>query len=167
MSQPAEQPNPDIGSDSSEPPTIRLSDGRTIVDRRAAATKPISRYSIFGRRRHNVGSPESRNYYVDWVDGHFRTLIVSIAAFIMIDTFCTLYIVSQGGSEANPVMDWVLQKGMGWFIGTKVTAAILGVFLLAIHRHFLLAKVSGGIIVVAYGMVVFYHLHLLLKIWVG
>ncbi len=134
-------------------------------DRRERPTKMFSRYTIVGKRRKNRrDSDPNRRYYIDWVSGPYLTLLIAVAAFIIIDAFSTLHIISQGGGEANPIMDWMIKKGVGWFIFAKFCTAVVGFMILAVHRFFPIARPLVGVLLAAYGGIVMYHIYLLIQI---
>jgi Domain of unknown function (DUF5658) len=135
---------------------------REDSDRRDRPTKMFSRYTIFGRRRQNRrDSDPTIRYYVDWISGFYLKVLIAVAAFIIIDAFSTLHIMDNGGGEANPLMDWMIQRGVGWFIFVKFCTAIVGFMVLAVHRFFPLCRPLAGVLLLAYGGIVCYHVYLL------
>lgn len=140
-------------------------DGRERVDRRTRPTPWFSRYTLFGRRRRNRRATDpSHGYYVDRADGAWLGALLTIVTLILLDGGLTLYILANGGSEVNPIMNWVYGAGWGWFLGVKVaTAAIIFPFL-SVHRFFDTARTGGMVLLVAYGGVMLVHVHTLLRI---
>ncbi len=135
---------------------------RESSDRRDKPTRMFSRYTLFGRRRQNRrGSDPSIRYYVDWISGPYLKVLIAVAAFIIIDAFSTLHIMDNGGGEANPLMDWMIQRGVGWFIFVKFCTALVGFMVLAVHRFFPLCRPLVGVLLLAYGGIVCYHVYLL------
>jgi hypothetical protein len=141
------------------------SEGRQGSDRRRRPTPMFSRYTLFGRRRRNRRDTDpSHRYYVDWIDGHYRRALIAVVLFILFDSFSTLHIISKGGGEANPLMAMLLGLGAGWFVAIKIISALWAFILLAVHRFFPVARLLSAVLLAAYGMIVIYHLYLLLQI---
>jgi hypothetical protein len=124
----------------------------------------FSRYTFRGRRRSNRRAGEARQgYYVDWSDGPYRSLVVGIGFFILIDAVATLEILSRGGNEANPLMARILSHSLWSFLLVKFTGAFTAVFVLAVHRHFPRVRQLGLVLMAAYGSLAIYHLFLLIR----
>jgi len=138
------------------------SDGREVVDRRKKPTPMFSRYTFRGRRRANRRASDPRSgYYVDWVEGHYRTAVFAVGVFILLDAAATLEILSRGGTEANPLMAFLLGHSLWAFLMVKIAGALAAVLLLGVHRHFPKVRGLGAILLAAYGGVALYHLLLL------
>ena len=135
-----------------------------FVERRKQPTPRFSRYTFFGRRRRNVSPEKTGDYFVDWVDGHYRTAVIALCIFILVDGLSTLHILSRGGTEANPVMAWILARSWIGFLTLKGVSALLALVLLSVHRHVRVMRIVGSILYLAYGAVVLYHLFLVTKI---
>jgi len=136
----------------------------SFVERRKRPTPRFSRYTVFGRRRRNALPGEEGDYFVDWVDGHYRTAVIALCIFIFVDALSTLHILSHGGTEANPVMAWIIERSWIGFLALKAFSAISALILLSVHRHVRIMRVVGSILYVAYGAVVLYHLLLVTRI---
>lgn len=125
----------------------------------------LSKYTFVGRRRRNRRDSDPRtHYYVDWIQGPYLWALVAVVAFIVADSLSTLYIVSKGGAEANPLMRWFLERGTFWFLAAKAATALVGFLLLAVHRFFPIARVLVAVLFSAYGVLVLYHIVLLARI---
>lgn len=135
------------------------------VDRRHRPTPRFSRYTVFGRRRRNAlpGAPRD-GYFVDWVDGHYRTAVIALSAFIVVDALSTLHILTHGGTEANPIMAWVLERSWKVFLVLKVASAVCALVFLSVHRHVRVMRAIGAMLWLAYGAIVVYHLVLVTRI---
>jgi hypothetical protein len=138
---------------------------RLISDRRGLATRAVSRYTLLGGRRRNrrQTDPDFR-YYVDWIDGPYAWALIVLAAFISFDTFSTLFILARGGLEMNPLMDWFLVKGDGWFVAAKLLPPLFVFPLLAVHRYFFVGRFGTLFLLAVYGWVFLVHLAVLAKI---
>ncbi|MBM3318454.1 MAG: hypothetical protein FJY75_11440 [Candidatus Eisenbacteria bacterium] len=125
----------------------------------------LSRYTLVGRRRRNRRETDPQShYYIDWIQGPYLWALVAVVAFIAADALSTLHIISKGGSEANPLMRWMLDRGTLWFLGAKALTALVGFLLLAVHRFFPISRPLVALLFLAYGALVLYHVYLLFKI---
>lgn len=148
-----------LGADLSATPQ---SDGRVGIDRRKKPTPLLSRYTFRGRRRGNRrGSDPKSRYYVDWVEGNYRTAVFAIGAFILLDAAATLEILSRGGTEANPLMAVLLGHSVWAFLLVKIGGALVAVLVLGVHRHFPNIRGLGAVLLAAYGGIALYHFLLL------
>ena len=138
---------------------------RNGADRRQQPTRMLSRYTIVGRRRRNrrLSDPQV-SYYVDWIEGGYLWALVGVLGLIVIDTFSTLYIISRGGGEANPIMRWMLELSPISFALVKLASAIAAFLLMAVHRFFPIARSLVTVLLAAYGLLVCYHVVLLFRI---
>ncbi|MEZ4647410.1 MAG: DUF5658 family protein [Candidatus Eisenbacteria bacterium] len=135
------------------------------VDRRKRPTPRFSRYTFFGRRRRNELPGARRDgYFVDWVDGHYRTAVIALCIFIVVDALSTLHILSHGGTEVNPVMAWIIERSWIGFLVLKLLSALSALVLLSVHRHVRAMRLIGAVLYVAYGSIVLYHLILVTRI---
>jgi hypothetical protein len=131
-------------------------------DRRNRPTPMLSRYTLFGRRRGNRRTDDPQScYYVDRSTGMFQIAIIAMLAFIAADTLSTLFILSQGGTEVNPLMRWLLQLGTNWFIAAKVASGAIGFVILAVHCKFPTARYLMVALVSVYLVLALYHVYLL------
>jgi hypothetical protein len=138
---------------------------RNGADRRREPTRMMSRYTIVGRRRRNrrLSDPQA-SYYVDWIGGGYLWALVGVLVLIAIDTFSTLYIISNGGGEANPIMRWMLELSPISFALVKLASAVGAFLLMAVHRFFPVARALVTLLLAAYGLLVCYHVLLLIRI---
>ncbi|MFH1144809.1 MAG: DUF5658 family protein [Candidatus Eisenbacteria bacterium] len=156
-------PNPD--------PLYAPADGSDILprggDRRGRPTPMLSRYTILGRRKGNRRTTDPQAcYYVDRSSGIFQVAILAMLAFIVADTTSTLFILSRGGSEANPLMRWLLDMGTNWFVSIKVGSGLLGFVILAVHCKFATARWLVLVLVAVYLVLALYHVYLLVNMLV-
>jgi hypothetical protein len=137
---------------------------RGRADRRAHPTPMLSRYTLFGRRRTFRRLQDlHRPAYIDLPHGVHLYALLLMVLLIAVDTFSTLYILSQGGTEANPLMQWFLDQGTGWFILAKLGTAVVGFILLGVHQYVRAARNVVGLLILAYFALAVYHLYLLVK----
>ena len=69
----------------------------------------------------------------------------------IMDAALTLFIVSQGGGEANPIMRWFLSHGVVSFCLAKLLAALLGIWL------WFMSKIGIWIGIIVYSLVVIWN----------
>ncbi len=151
------------------PDCVSAADGdishRKTSDRRHRPTPFLSRYTLRGRRKgHRRDSDPQSHYYVDRASGFYLTVLLIILGLIVFDTASTLYIISRGGSEANPLMAWALEQGTAWFILIKILPALTGFMLLGVLTRFPISKVLSILLTVIYGSIIVVHLNLLHRI---
>jgi len=138
---------------------------RKAPDRRQRPTPFLSRYTLFGRRMGNRrDSDPPSHYYVDRAAGFYLKTLFAILFLILFDTVSTLYIISRGGGEANPLMAWALAQGTVYFIIIKILPALAGFMLLGVLTKFPISKVLTLILTVVYGGIIIVHLNLLHRI---
>ncbi len=90
---------------------------------------------FFGRRRSPRRFHDNCCVVVDYVNP-----LVLAAAFIpivlcILDSLLTLWIISCGGHEINPFMNFFIGENVATFFGIKYLFTAVGVFLLLIYRH--------------------------------
>jgi hypothetical protein len=125
----------------------------------------ISRYTLRGRRtRIRRDTDLLRGRYVDRVTGRYLAALVLLLVFVSIDAASTLFIIDRGGSEANPVMDATLRRGVGWFLLVKLGPLPLAYALFSVHRYFGWVRVGLVALTVVYGALMLYHVALLWRI---
>ena len=76
------------------------------------------------------------------------------------DALATLYALSLGATEANPLMAQALAWGPGWFLLIKTYLVVLGVFLLYRNRHHRLARWGLAFLATLYTALAVYHVTL-------
>ncbi len=110
---------------------------RLAVDRRARPTPVISRFWLTGRRRGGRRDGESENIYVDRYTPFEVSLAIGILILSILDMVFTVMHLNAGGTEANPVMAWMLSAGgQPLFMAVKIVSTLVGLFVLLIHVRF-------------------------------
>jgi hypothetical protein len=137
-------------------------------NRRRFPTPWLSRFSLRGRRRRIRRQEELANRpYVDRADGGYLGSIVTLVALIVLDSASTLFILSRGGTEANPLMQSLLERGPGWFLLVKLGLLPIAFLLLSIARYFGWVRWGLAALLLVYGGLAAYHIHLLTRILTG
>ena len=129
------------------------------TDRRERPTPLLSRYLLFGRRRGGRRDGETAQIYVDhpgpWIVAAFLGLMVLSIA----DACFTLYELSRGGTEANPVMRAALELGNGSFIVLKTLVTVLGAAFLCLHKNWTLGRRCLVVALAGYAVLTVWHLY--------
>lgn len=87
--------------------------------------------------------------------------VLLIATLNLLDAFLTIYAISKGVEEANPLMKFALDSG--FFLQIKILASIM-ICLCCLKIKYLPVKIAVAINLVAYFIVTVYHLAYLLLI---
>lgn len=103
---------------------------RSVGDRRRKTLPPL-RYLIAGGRRRRVRRLEDSHRIVllDRYSPKMLAAILGILLLSLLDAALTLYLVEQGASELNPVMDYFLKKGPLIFTVTKYLLTCIAVLI--------------------------------------
>ncbi len=109
---------------------------RDRVERRKIGLKSMLYAMFYSRRRETRRDGEDIAYYTDWYSAPLFVLAVSVALLCVADAFFTLELIRRGGSELNPFMAYLLDKGLYLFVGVKMALTIGAVVLLVLHQRF-------------------------------
>jgi hypothetical protein len=103
---------------------------RSVGDRRRKTLPPL-RYLVAGGRRRRVRRLEDSHRIVllDRYSPKLLAAILGILVLSLLDAALTLYLVEQGASELNPVMDYFLKKGPLIFTVTKYLLTCIAVLI--------------------------------------
>ncbi|MBC8368962.1 MAG: hypothetical protein H8E25_03095 [Planctomycetes bacterium] len=136
----------------------------TGPDRRQQPTPFLSRYSFFGGKRGEGGSPESS--YYDFYPLWTWIVLTSFLMLNLLDAHFTLIYLQRGGEEANPIAVQLLASGMWAFIGVKAFGVGLGAVIFCILNDFKNARIGVFAALLFYQLLLLYHISLYLG-WVG
>ena len=122
----------------------------------------FSRYTFRGRRRANRRTSDPGGGIDEDECSHGKNG-GTIVSFHPIDVVAaaTLEILSRGGTEANPLMAFLLGHSLWAFLTVKLSGALIAVLILGVHRHFPKVRGLGAVLLAAYGGIALYHLLLL------
>ncbi len=109
---------------------------RDRQERRKIGLKSMIYAFFYSRRRELRRDGEVVVYYTDWYGVPLFVLAVGIALLCVADAFFTLELITRGGSELNPFMAYLLDRGMYIFVGVKMALTIGAVMLLILHQRF-------------------------------
>ena len=128
-------------------------------DRRRHATRMVSRYMFWGRRRSGRRDGERERVYVDrpgpWVVAGFA-IVVGLS---ILDATFTLYLLKRGATEANPVMRAALHLGDQAFVLLKTVVTVLAAGFLMLHKNWPLGRACLGFALAGYSALTVYHLY--------
>ncbi len=135
-------------------------------DRRSKATPLVSKFTFRGERRYHrrQGDLHRKNCYVDRPQKEMVLIIAAISALCLLDALLTLYHLANGAVEVNPVMNYYLSMGSGYFFLAKMFITIPALILLLLHQNFYYIKRIVTCIAGLYSAVVIYHLVLFVLI---
>jgi len=110
-----------------------------VVDRRSRQWQSFF-YSFFMRRR----VTPHKNSYVDVHEPAWFYIILGVVLLCAADAFLTLFILSNGGAELNPLMDILLQKDAVLFFYIKFFVTAVGVLFFLAHKNFVFFRRVRG-----------------------
>ena len=123
-------------------------------------------YTILGGRRCLARRRDEHRGNI--VDQHGLALFVavaSVAVLNVLDAFYTVLFLSYGGTELNPVVDWILCTGGVWlFLVVKSQGIGACVGFLTVTKNFVASRIGLSIVLVGYVALLFWHLYLMQSI---
>ena len=121
----------------------------------------LSRYTLYqGRRMGDRRNGAATDTFVDRHGAGLFLVAMIIIALNILDAFFTVHLLSHGGQELNPVVDLVLQQGVGPFVFCKSLCIGLCIVLLSLTKNFRIARIGLAVVVLGYGALLGWHLHL-------
>jgi hypothetical protein len=144
-----------------DPEGTGAAERRLAVDRRGRPTPALSRFWLRGQRRGARRDAERWNVYVDRYGRGEWLLIWGILVLSLLDMVFTLFHLGAGGTEANPIMAWVLATGGNSFFGAvKVASTVVGLLVLLLHVRFRKVKALLTFAFILYAGVFVFHVWL-------
>lgn len=115
-----------------------------------------------GRRRRPRRRGEVRGSIPDQHGAWLFLAVGAVALLNILDAFYTVLFLSHGGTEMNPVVDWVL-RGYGVWGLVLVKSVGIGfcVGFLTLTKNFIASRVGLGVVLVGYTALLGWHLYLL------
>ena len=94
---------------------------------------------------------------------NMATLLRLIFVANLVDAYLTLVWIDAGiATEANPIMDYLLQQGTHWFLAGKIFAITVACFILWRMRNipsvFILTRAIALISALGYTVLIIFHL---------
>ncbi len=109
---------------------------RNGSERRQIGIKSMFYALFLTRRRDPRREGEPVAYYTDWYSVPLFLLAVGIVLLCVADAFFTLQLISLGASELNPIMAYLLDKGLYLFVGIKMALTVSAIIVLVMHQRF-------------------------------
>lgn len=95
-------------------------DRRESEERRTYSMRTLSQ-CLFSPRRFNGRRSSDRRFPVlDRFESGLAFLAIGLMMLSIMDSVFTLTLISHGGTEVNPVMNWLLQQSVVAFVGVKM-----------------------------------------------
>ncbi len=133
------------------------------ADRRRKPTNPLSLSSLFGSRRSfRRAQDRELHYYVDRYGSKSVAVLLAAVLLSTLDALITLHLVSVGGEEINPLMDFLLGLGPAPFLAIKFAITGTSLLVLLVHKEY---RWVGGRLRVKYVMAGVLFAYLLLLAW--
>jgi len=119
----------------------------------------MSRYWLRGRRRASGRRDgDSSHVYVDRYRRGEVLLFAGLVAGSLADLVLTLLHLHQGGTEANPIMDWFLAEGgTSAFVAAKLGLTAVPALFLLLHVRFRGSRTALIGLTAMYGALLGYH----------
>jgi hypothetical protein len=135
-------------------------DRRTQVDRRDKPTTFWDSLTARGKRKRGRRKGEGQNAYVDVYRRADVFLLVGVLVLNVFDAGFTLVWMQEGGGEANPIMNSLIELGDGVFLAQKCFVVGLWLLVLTVHKNFQIAKYGMWVFFGLYSALLFYHVYL-------
>ncbi len=145
-------------SDAVDEPTWPEVDRRRTPDRRAQPTAALT--SPFGLRRRKAGrrAGERDNIYVDIYSPRAVAILLGIFLLNIGDAAFTLLWLQRGGTEGNPIMQAMLDIGVGAFLFQKCIVVGIWLLILIAHRNYRAARIGLWSTLTVYTLLIVYHI---------
>jgi Domain of unknown function (DUF5658) len=118
----------------------------------------FSRYWIAGRRRGGRRDGESMRIYIDRYSLTEWSLVLALLLLSTVDLALTFAHLAGGGTEANPLMAWILHAtGRLGFATAKILLTGSAALVLLLHVRFQLARHALKFLVTTYLLVMAWH----------
>ncbi len=112
---------------------------RCRFDRRKARVSIFCRHWLTGRRKAVRREPDrQKSYQIDTFGPKTLAAILIIITLSISDALFTLFLISHGATEVNPIMAYFLDMGPSVFVAAKyVLTAVCLILILAIRNFYL------------------------------
>jgi len=136
-----------------------MSEMRKKPERRLKPTPLFNRYLLKRKREgHRRSEDLEHHVYVD----RFETIewgTISLLLFLCAaDAFLTIYYLSSGAQELNPILNGFFRYGgPAWFVAIKFGLTLPGLVILFLHIKHPLAQKGIKLLLVIYSVLIFYQ----------
>ena len=136
------------------------------VDRRQRPTPVLSKYSFFGgRRRAPRRDDEREGAFIDVYSSRLAALLLLFFALTVFDSVATLFYLRKGGTEMNPIAQWMIDQGNIEFVLYKGVLTGVCVLFVLLHKNFRYARYAIGVGFSFYFVLAIYHIVLQVQAW--
>jgi hypothetical protein len=133
------------------------------TDRRRSKTPRFSIFSVTrGNRRTVRRAHEREGSFVDLYGSGLLVALMWITLANIADSFFTLVHLQNGGTEVNPIADFLLRAGLTRFVLLKSALVGMALLVLCVHKNFRIARIGLWVAAGAYTLLLAYHLALFL-----
>ena len=109
---------------------------RSGTDRRMKSSINVRALLLGGRREHGRRKEDRhKTFLVDRYNPFFLAAITSILFLSVIDALLTLFLISRGAFELNPVMAYYIELGPYSFLAIKYALTCVGVISFLLLRN--------------------------------
>ncbi|HIP52923.1 MAG TPA: hypothetical protein EYH03_02795 [Chromatiales bacterium] len=139
-------------------------------ERRTFSLKTVFYGLVLARRRHARRDTDHLTAPMDWYSPRLFALALGIILFSVLDAVLTLHLLSNGASEANPVMAFFLQHGVWSFVSAKMALTAVPLLLLtALSNYALFNRIRIAtlfpLLLLSYHVLIVYEAVLISGIW--
>lgn len=138
-------------------------DLRAVSDRRRGPTPIISRFTFWGGRRKKARREGDKKDHI-FVDLYSTRLLIAILFLLTmscLDAFLTLELINKGVVyEANPVMAFLLDKGVFEFSLVKFVITSLSLIVICLLKNVKITRICLPVTIKIYMIVIIYELYL-------
>jgi hypothetical protein len=142
---------------------------RSGIDRRHHSLRAYWRGARTPRRRAGRRAADAIYPIIDWHSPRVFAWVIAILMLCVSDGVLTVFLISHGAVEVNPLMALFVPHQLGWFAAIKLSLTSLGTLVLvACSRMTLFRAIPGesllAAIFVAYFVLVIYELGLVERV---
>ncbi|MDL1958717.1 MAG: DUF5658 family protein [Deltaproteobacteria bacterium] len=138
-------------------------------DRRKARVSIFCRHWLTGRRKAVRRVPDrQKSYQIDTYGPKTLAAILVIITLSILDALLTLFLISHGATEVNPIMAYFLDMGPSMFIAAKYVLTVVCLILILAVRNFYLFNTKARVeilyvfFMISFVLVVKWELYLIL-----
>lgn len=142
---------------------------RCRFDRRKTRVSILCRHWLTGRRKAVRREPDrQQSYQIDTFGPKTLAAILIIITLSILDALLTLFLISHGATEVNPIMAYFLDMGPSVFIAAKyVLTALCLIIILAIRNFYLFntkarVKILYIFFMISFALVIKWELYLII-----
>ncbi len=133
---------------------------RSGADRRKKPTNPFSFNAYRGRRRKIRRVEDKKTHpYVDQYSSRLFIVCLLMLSLVIADGFLTVYHVSRGAVELNPLMDSLLKISNNTFFILKYILSALCVIVFVLYRYHPFVRLLIVGLTIIYGVVFINHMY--------